>query len=121
MADLLGHLIRSMAAASGPLARPRWQPAVDVYRTADGWLLKYELAGVRPEDIEVHLSGRTVVVRGSRYDWCAAECRHSYSMEIAYNQFERSIQLPCDVESTEVKTEYREGMLLVHVPAGGER
>src|SRR5438045_792618 len=27
----------------------RWCPAADVYRTADGWLVKVELAGVRPE------------------------------------------------------------------------
>ena len=31
---------------------PDWRPATDVYRTRDGWMVKFELAGVEPDDIE---------------------------------------------------------------------
>ena len=53
-----------------------WQPAVDVYRTATGWLLKFDLAGVRPEDIDVNVSGSRLTVRGQRRDWSTEKgCR----------------------------------------------
>ena len=52
-----------------------------------GWILKFDLAGVRLEDVQVHVSKRTVMVSGVRRD-CMVEdgCRH-YSMEITYSRF----------------------------------
>ena len=92
-----------------------WQPAVDVYRAAGGWLLKYELAGVSPQDIEVHINGRTISVQGVRRDLWIEESQQSYSMEIAYNQFHRALELPCDLSTMDVATQYRDGMLLVRL------
>jgi HSP20 family molecular chaperone IbpA len=36
-------------------------------------------------------------------------------MEIAYNRFERTIDLPCDLEHARITVGYRDGMLLLHV------
>jgi HSP20 family molecular chaperone IbpA len=36
-------------------------------------------------------------------------------MEIAYNRFERTIELPCDVESARWTMDYRDGILLVRL------
>ena len=41
-------------------------------------------------------------------------CRY-YHMEIAYSHFERSLELPCDLERADITTDYRDGMLLVHI------
>ena len=96
-----------------------WSPAADVYRGRQGWLVKFELAGVRPEDMEVIVHGRLLTVRGVRRDFTALEgCRY-YQMEIAYSHFERGIELPCDLERADVTSEYRDGMLLVRIPDGG--
>src|SRR5262245_25204705 len=69
--------------------RAAWEPAVDLYRLPHGWLIKLDLAGVSSDDVEIHLAGRCVVVRGVRRDcshFAGLEC---YCMEIAYSQFER--------------------------------
>jgi HSP20 family protein len=92
-----------------------WQPAVDAYRTPGGWVLKYELAGVAPAEVEVLVRGNTVTVRGARRDVRIEDEQQSYSMEISYNQFERSLDLPCDVSRMDVATQYRDGMLLVRL------
>ena len=92
-----------------------WCPPVDVYRRRGGWLIKIELAGVRPGDFELLARGRCLTLRGIRHDWAISEDSHAYSMEIAYNRFERSMELPCDLETARIETEYRDGMLLVHV------
>lgn len=96
-----------------------WSPAADVYRGRNGWLVKFELAGVRPDDIDLTVLGRRLTVRGIRRDCTVLEgCRY-YQMEIAYSHFERSIELPCDLERADVTSEYRDGMLLVRIPDGG--
>jgi HSP20 family protein len=97
-----------------------WCPAADVYRTRNGWVVKFELAGVRPQDIDLTALGHRLTLRGVRRDCTALEgCRY-YQMEIAYSHFERSLQLPCDLERADITTEYRDGMLLVHIPDGGD-
>ena len=102
-------------AAARAFRSTAWRPAVDVFQTRDGWLLKYELAGVSPREIELGIRGRTIVLRGMRRDVHIDDQQKSYSMEISYNQFERSLEMPCDLDTMNVSTEYRDGMLLVRL------
>ena len=97
-------------------ARQRdWQPSVDVYRTRSGWLVKFDLAGVRPEDVEWSVRGSALTVRGVRRDCMIEEgCSH-YRMEIAYSRFERQIEIPGDLTTARVSTEHRDGMLIVRI------
>jgi HSP20 family protein len=97
------------------LAGGPWHPAVDVYRTPSGWMLKFDLAGVNPDEISVSLRGRFLTVSGCRRDCTTEEgCRH-YLMEISYSRFERTIELPCCLEPARIATDYRDGMLLVRI------
>jgi HSP20 family protein len=96
-----------------------WQPSADVYRTRDGWLLKFDLAGVRSEDVVVAVSGRRVSVSGVRRDLMVEEGCSYYSMEISYNRFERSIEMPVDLENAQVLLEARNGLLLVRMITKG--
>jgi HSP20 family protein len=92
-----------------------WQPAADVYRTQWGWILKFDLAGVRMEDIHVHVGVRTVTVSGVRRDYMMEEgCRY-YSMEITYSRFERTIELPDDLNKAQFRLDYRDGILFVRI------
>jgi HSP20 family protein len=102
-------------AAARAFQNTRWQPAVDVYRLGDGWLLKYELAGIMPQDIRLTVHGRRVSLSGIRRDVRIDEQRESYSMEISYNEFERILELPCDLDALHVSTDYRDGMLIVRL------
>ena len=68
-----------------------WQPSADVYRTKDGWLVKFDLAGVQIADVSVTLRGRRLSISGVRRDSFLEEGSSYYSMEISYNRFERSL------------------------------
>jgi HSP20 family protein len=92
-----------------------WQPAADVYRTAGGWLVKFDLAGVRPEDIEVEICGSLLTIRGARRDWMVEEGHRAYSLEISYSRFQKSVQLPCELEGASLRCQSRDGMLLVQL------
>ena len=92
-----------------------WRPRADVYRTEDGWLVKLDLAGVRPADVTVTFSGSSLTVAGCRRDWLVERAWDHLQMEIAYNCFERRFDLPCQPGSCRVSTEFRDGFLLVRV------
>jgi HSP20 family protein len=90
-----------------------WRPAADVYQTRRGWLVKLDLAGVRPDEVRIEVQGRLLRIRGARRDCAVEEGCQYYQMEIAYSSFERTLELPCDLERADVSTDYRDGMLLV--------
>ena len=92
-----------------------WRPSADIYRTPEGWVIKMELAGVRPEDINVLASGSELFVSGVRRDRFVEEGWSHYSMEITYSRFERKIELPCALDRASLSIEYQEGLLLVRV------
>ena len=96
-----------------------WEPSADVYRTRDGWLLKFDLAGVRPEDVTVSVSGRLVKVTGVRRDTSVEEGCSYYAMEISYNRFERSLEMPVNLANARVTIEARNGVLLVRMVTEG--
>ena len=98
-----------------------WVPSADVYRTQNGWLLKFDLAGVGLEDVTVSVRGRYVSVSGVRRDSVIEEGCSYYAMEISYNRFERSIEMPADLENAHVSLQAHDGLLLVRVITEGKK
>lgn len=101
---------------SPPRQTQDWQPAVDIYRSKSGWILKVDLAGVRLDDVHIHLGARTVTISGVRRDWMMEDtgCRQ-YSMEISYSRFQRTVELPDDIQTAKVSVDYRDGILFVRI------
>ena len=113
----LGHLF-FFPCTQPPCAEP-WQPRADVYRMADGWLVKLELAGVCPDDVELTAQGSYLHVRGSRRDVNLHEGLDCYSLEIAYSRFERVLELPGISEKAEIAASCHDGMLVVRIVTEG--
>jgi HSP20 family protein len=116
MAQRFFGFVRSVSLSVPAEPAPaEWRPNTDIYRTPHGWLVKFDLAGVRPEDVELTRQGNRLAVRGIRRDWCLeGEC-HCYQLEIAYSRFERQIALPANLDRATIQAEHRDGMLVVRV------
>lgn len=97
-----------------------WQPPVDIYQTNWGWILKFELAGVRLEDVGVHVSRRAVIISGMRRDYMVERGCNHYAMEITYSQFRRTVELPDDLSGATMRLDYRDGILFVRIRTRGE-
>jgi HSP20 family protein len=110
---------RSLWSLFLPQAPEVWTPSADVYRTRDGWILKFDLAGVQAKDVTVSVRGRRVSVSGYRRDSIVEEGCSYYFMEISYSRFERTIEMPADLENARMTLEARDGLLLVRMITEG--
>ncbi len=95
-----------------------FSPPADIYRTPTGWLVKFDLAGVDPRDVKVETRGSVIRVSGVRRDHFVELGYRHYSMEISYSRFDRTLRLPCEAEGAKIRTEYRDGLLLVTIDTG---
>ena len=91
------------------------KPGDEIIVGGQNHIFQYELAGVAPGEVEVGVHERSVTVRGRRRDVRIEDNQQSYCMEISYNQFERTVNLPCDLSLMDARVDYRDGMLLVQL------
>jgi HSP20 family protein len=109
------------AYGGGPPGAPHFcppviEPAADVYETADSVVVLVELAGVKAEEIDISVEGRTLTVRGEREDRQRHLTRLYHQMEICCGIFERSVVLPSEVDPQQASATYSDGILAIVLP-----
>jgi HSP20 family protein len=115
---LFSQIDLQLTAVSPLYPSAAWQPAVDLYRCAEGWVLKFELAGVKEEDITVRFDSRGITIVGRRLDRMPFDVREPHLIEIAYSRFERFVALPEPCENVQYRMSFQDGMLYVYVLHG---
>ncbi|GMU92907.1 MAG: hypothetical protein AMXMBFR4_19650 [Candidatus Hydrogenedentota bacterium] len=93
-----------------------WQPPVDVYEAEDCVIVVVELPGVDKQDIDLVVLSGVLRITGVRKKPLPENTRHVYQLEIPYGRFARFLKLPCGVDDSGIRAEYREGYLVVHCP-----
>ena len=96
----------------------RWYPAADVYQTADGWIVKVELAGVSVEDVEIDIQGNVLSIIGARKDRSCAVGVSFHQMEITYSRFEKTLQFPSAIEGARIEHNFEDGILIIRLWKG---
>lgn len=99
-----------------PMANGKWQPNTDVLEASDHILIRMELAGVPRESIHIVYHEGRLVVQGHRKDPVDQQSVHYLQLEIHYNEFEKVIVLPEEVDVDKINAELSEGMLLIRIP-----
>ncbi len=86
-------------------------PAVDVYEDPQKLVLKFEVPGIKPEDLDIRVEGRTLTVRGER-KWESDQKEENYHrVERRFGSFVRSFTLPTTVDTENVQAETEHGVL----------
>ena len=93
-----------------------WIPAVDVSETDDAVIVKVDVPGVNPEDMEISLVDNVLVIKGEKKREEEEKKENFYRMERFYGSFMRSIQLPCEVEEDKIEATYKDGVLKIVLP-----
>jgi HSP20 family protein len=94
---------------------PGWTPAVDLYETADRFVLSIELPGLKRDQIKIELQHEILTVRGER-GVQHEEGAQFHRVERGHGPFARSFSLPHPVDAEKVQAEFRDGVLTVVIP-----
>jgi len=94
---------------------PGWTPAVDVYETADRFVVSVELPSLNRDDIRIDVQDQTLVIRGERPCQTPGDARF-LRVERGHGAFVRSFSLPQPVRAGDVSAEFRDGVLTIFVP-----
>ena len=108
-------ITRFWGGATPSRARSIWQPVVDVIETPQAYLLRAEIAGVNPDDIEVTLVGDTLTMRGEKVIEERLDDQTTHLNERMAGRFERSFALPTSVSPKDIEAEARHGVLVIKV------
>src|ERR1043166_1965472 len=92
-----------------------WCPAADVYRSSEGWIVKVDLAGVQPQDVDVIIEGEVLRLSGSRRDGPSGEGGAHSQLEITYSRFEKMIRFPRSIEHASIERDYHDGLLILRL------
>ena len=98
------------------LAEQHWAPNADVYETAQGIVVKIELAGVASDLIDVSYKGSNLVISGKRAEHSTDDKVKCLQLEINYGDFYRSIPLPHNVDHDKASAKSKDGFLLIFIP-----
>jgi HSP20 family protein len=104
----------------GAEAPSEFTPAIDVEETPEGFVLRADLPGLQPKDVQVSLMGDTLTLRGERKQEQVRQEGHYRRIERALGQFERSFKLHGMLRADQVKATYKDGVLEIHVPKAEE-
>jgi HSP20 family protein len=97
---------------------PRWAPLVDLYETADAYVLTAELPGLNRDDIEIHAEEFRILIRGERRAAPAGDvrCEQFHHVERGHGRFSRAFSLPDAIEVDRVSADLKDGLLTVKLP-----
>jgi HSP20 family protein len=93
-----------------------WAPPVDIYETEDAIVLKAELPGIDPKDVEVRVEDNTLYLKGERNYEKEVNEQNYHRIERSYGSFARSFTLPNSISAEKVKAEYKDGLLTLTMP-----
>jgi len=100
---------------SGHADLATWAPPVDIYETENELVIKADLPDVQEKDIDVRVENNTLTIRGERKFEQNVNEDNYLRIERSYGSFMRSFSLPNTVSSENIRAEYRNGVLTLHM------
>lgn len=93
------------------LMRGAWSPQVDIFENRNEIVLEAELAGMKPEDVEISIENNVLTIRGERRFEKKDDSDNFHRVERSYGSFTRSFTLPPTVRSEQANAEFENGIL----------
>jgi HSP20 family protein len=98
-----------------------WVPATDIFARGKDLVIRVELAGVDPEDVDLRFSHGVLTVSGTRTsesDEDEGEQVEFYIRERFYGEFRRVITLPDGTDASQITAEFDDGLVEITVRGG---
>jgi HSP20 family protein len=89
---------------------------LDVAEYADRYVVRAELPGLAPADLELSLEGGTLTLAGTKGRAFADESEHVLHRESGAGAFRRLVEFPLPVDAEGVRARHEHGVVFVDVP-----
>ena len=89
---------------------------VDLVENDQEYLLTAELPGVKPEDVDISISGGMLTIKGEFTEEQEGEQKNVHYRERRYGKFQRSASLPTSVDADRIEADFENGVLRLKMP-----
>lgn len=105
----------SRTSEGSSVATSDWVPAVDIREDADGFLIKADIPGVDPNDIEVHMENGVLTIKGEKESEKKEEREGYKRVERSFGSFYRRFGLPDSADPNKITASCNHGVLEVRI------
>ena len=95
-------------------------PAINVWTNNDGAIVTAELPGIDTKELDISVRENTLMIKGNRNPIELQESESYHRRERGYGKFQRTFQLPFNVNTGEVVATYEKGILGITLPRAEE-
>ena len=97
-------------------APTEWMPPIDIEESDREYLIKAELPGMKKEEVKLKVEGGTLSISGERKAEKEEKDTKYHRIERSYGAFSRSFTLPEGALAEKISAEFKDGVLMVHLP-----
>ena len=94
----------------------REMPSIDLSETEETLIIKAEVPGINPEDLEITITENVLTIKGEMKQGNNEERGDYHRMERRYGFFSRSLHLPCKIVADDGHATYKKGVLSIVMP-----
>ncbi len=91
----------------------KWDPIIDISEGRKDITVKAEIPGIETKDFDISIDGRLLTIRGEKKQEHKQEEETYFRVERSYGNFNRTIQLPAEVNPEKVDATYKRGILKI--------
>jgi len=95
-------------------------PAIDMSEDDKAYKISAELPGIDAKDVDISVSGDTLVLRGEKRQEKEEKDKNYHFSERAYGSFQRAFELPASVDCDRVAADFSQGVLTITLPKRAE-
>jgi HSP20 family protein len=92
------------------------KPTLDIASTDQSYNISVELPGVDENDMKLELLNGTLTIRGEKKYQKEQKDKNHYCVERSYGSFQRVLNLPEDMDESDIKASYAKGVLNITIP-----
>ena len=96
-----------------------WVPATDIFALGDDLVIRVELAGVDPQEVDLRFSQGALTVSGTRAAGFENDAEvEFYVRERFYGAFRRVVTLPDGTKASQISAHFTDGLVEITVRGG---
>lgn len=93
-----------------------WKPAVDIKDEKNHILLKADVPGVDPKNIEIEMHEGNLIIKGHKESESEEDGENYYRVERSSGTFYRRFALPDNIDESKISATTRKGVLEITIP-----